>query len=694
MLETLFGKYRNIVISIALFLILDASVLTLNFYISFEIAGDAVDVNLAGRQRMLSQRMVKSLHDINYAEDQSEERQRALDELALTQNLFQTTLGAFDRGGEALGAGGDKVQLEAVNTDPALAAVSRAKQLWAPYSTLIDGVLSSSNDYELERALSSALAYGRKHNLQLLTLMNDLTVELEHVATSKATRLRWIQTVGISLAIINFLIILVHFLGQLKESDRRVERARKETTEILETVGEGLFLLDKNCLISSQYSKVLESMFVRKDLAGLSLEQLLGKVVSDKDLKTAQRFIALLFREEIKSNLVGDLNPLKEIEVNIADNDGRFLTKYFSFTFERVYEAGQIKDILVTVDDISERIRLEKELAVSRAQNEQQLEVLTNILHANPSMLKSYLKQLALSLDKVNDILREPSKSSSSLKKKLHSIFIEIHKVKGEASALNLDSFESLSHQFEKSIQVVLEQANIEGDDFLPLVVKLEELVKHCEFVESLTTKLAQFSDTAAVAPVELRDWSHLYDLTDKVASRTGKQARLVMSGLSELGADSPMAELINNLAVQGIRNAIVHGIEEGEEREQVDKAALGRVELRLLQSNTGELEFVIKDDGHGIDVERIRAQAIKSGRWTEDQLESWSAKQLTSLIFEPGFSTEDSHQLDAGAGVGLDLIKQQVNAMRGRIRIASRRGLGTKISVFLPAINSLKHAA
>ena len=94
-----FGKYRGIIISIALFLLLDASVLLFNFYVSFEIADDAVGVNLAGRQRMLSQRMAKTLFVLDASRDDPIGFKTAFDELQLSKRLFDETLNAFNSGG-------------------------------------------------------------------------------------------------------------------------------------------------------------------------------------------------------------------------------------------------------------------------------------------------------------------------------------------------------------------------------------------------------------------------------------------------------------------------------------------------------------------------------------------------------------------------------------------------------------------
>lgn len=154
------GKYKSIVVSIALFLLLDASVLTLNFYISFKIADDAVGVNLAGRQRMLSQRTVKSLYEIEAFADDDARIQTAEQELRTTFGLFNRTLEAFDRGGAATGANGNDVVLKAVTSAPGRAAIEEAKRIWKPYHDAIDTFLTSNDSDQRKESLDTATAHG------------------------------------------------------------------------------------------------------------------------------------------------------------------------------------------------------------------------------------------------------------------------------------------------------------------------------------------------------------------------------------------------------------------------------------------------------------------------------------------------------------------------------------------------------
>lgn len=683
--ELLLGKYRNIVISIALFLLLDASVLSLNFFISFQISRDALDVNLSGRQRMLSQRMVKSLLEIQNSENGSVEREKSLRELTLTVELFGKTLDAFENSGQTIGAGGDDVFLRKVDTEKARETVIAAQALWKPLNNLLTQYIDAQNQEGSYRLLMPAISYARSNNLHLLKLMNDLTIELEGVASSKARRLRWIQTIGISLAVLNFFIILFHFLRQLKESDQKVERARGETLEILDTVDEGLFLVDRDFIIASQYSASLESMFSRSDIAGLSFEQLLADIVSEKNMQVAKRFISLLYRQEIKENLILDLNPLKDTEVHIADSEGNLVTKYFSFRFERAVRDGQIKHVLVTVVDITQVKDLQRELEKTKAQNEQQIEALTSMLNANPEYLNGFVVELEKSVASINQTLKENTKSEPALRKKLEYIYIETHRIKGEASALDLGKIVSEAQSMEEQVAILRGLDRISGDDFIPLVVKFEALVRQGELVKKLLGKMQSFTQPVESQPLQSGRWRHLSELCESVARRNEKEVRLVTSGLDEHVMSDDLRKSIDDILIQAIRNSICHGLEKPDGRLALSKPLAGRIDIRLAINEERCYELEIKDDGYGIDFDAIRERALAIGRITPQQAEVWDSRRLLALMFEPGFSTAKDHGEDAGAGAGMALLKSRVKSLRGKVRVQSRKGIGTQLTIVFP---------
>lgn len=690
-----YSKYKGILVSIVLFIILDASVMVMNFYISFQIADDAVGVNIAGRQRMLSQRMMKSLFDIQASIDNPAELQRAVDELELTNNLFNTTLTAFDEGGQTKGATGDMVTLEAVRDPASLAAMAIAKEMWAPYYDKIATLLNAHKAGNVEgiaSGLAGAIAYGKSNNLKLLKEMNNLTVALEKVASSKAANLRMVQMVGISLALVNFFIIIFHSFRQLRESDEKIDAARQETREILDTVSEGLFLVDKDLIIGDQHSRVLTKIFHRNDLGGKHFEDLLRSLVSEKDMATAQSYIKLLFKKSVKQSLVGDLNPLNEVEIHIQRDDGSYENKFLSFSFSRVQTKTGISHVLVTVSDITAQVNLARELEETRGRSEQQLEMLTGLLHANADMVPVFLDNSFKTFNLINQILKMPVKSSLAYQDKANKIFSLIHNFKGEASALELERFVELAHQFEDQLAKLKARSELSGNDFLPLTMQLNEIIKYAEASRKLVDKLSILVQpaTSSVKPIKRKDWKHLQDLASSIAKRQGKDVEVVTSGLNDFDLPDAYYQAINSISVQFIRNAVSHGIETPEDRAKAQKQGAGEISIHLYRRSNGSLQYVFEDNGIGINPDLIRDKAITKGLISEEQAELMDRKQIISLIFDPEFSTKDEADEDAGRGFGMSAIRDSIKALNGKINISNRIGYGCKFTVNFPAMPTL----
>lgn len=687
-----FGKYRSILVSIVLFLILDASVLILNFYISFEIADDAIGVNTAGRQRMLSQRMVKSLFDIQTSVGDEIELDRSIGELSATTKLFDITLEAFYRGGQTTAPTGEEIFLDAVSSNASVDAVSEAKELWAPYLSSINALLAISPtttpDLFNER-LNTAIQFGRSNNLSLLALMNTLTGDLEAVASSKANRLRTIQVTGISLALVNFFIIIFHSVRQLRDSDRQIAQAQNETQEILDTVNEGLFLLDKDGVIGHQYSAELERIIGREDIGGLSLNALMKNMVSEHELTTTEKYLGLLFDAKKKQTLLGSLNPLKEVEVHLNTEQGAYKSKFLSFAFSRVAQEGAIMHILVTVKDITKQVQLARELELAQKQGEQQLEMLTSLMSGNSSLMPAYLENSIRTLNRINEELRSPVKTHKKLISKANQIYALIHNFKGESAALEMEQFVDLAHQFEDEIESLKANPELSGNDFLPLTILLNKILSQIEAAQKLLEKISTFSSENQqedLPTLSANSWDHLQQLADQVGERQNKKIEVLQSGLGDQNLPTSLYQAINNIAIQMIRNSVTHGIESLDDRLESQKPETGTIDIRLVKRASGEYQLSFSDDGAGLDLASIRSTAIERGLVSEQAAELMDKKQVISMIFSPDFSTSNTVDKDSGRGIGMAAVQQEVRQAGGKIAISSRRGLGCTFTITLPA--------
>lgn len=686
------GKYRTIVISIALFLLFDLGVLALNFIISSEIRGDAINVNLAGRQRMLSQRSAKVALQIEDRVTGDRPYEKEMQELGLTYRLFDQTLSAFRSGGEATSGAGDAIRIGRIDDDKAQGILDQAAEIWLPYRDAINAVLAAGRANAAEAAALARKA--EDANLKLLGLMNNLTTRVEDLASAKATTLRAVQVGGISLATLNFIIILFHFIRHLRTSDQEVERARRETDDILRTTQEGLFLLDPQYRMGSQHSRALAGILGRDPGPDANFIELMRTLVSPKTLDTTREYIDLLLKFDVKEKLVASLNPLDRVEAAITRTLGDVDVRYLQFRFNRVVENKQVTHLLVTVNDITRGVLLEQELQQTEARAKGQIGMLIEILRVEPIAMEQFLKATADGLQHINRQLMEQHGGPEDLAAKLNAIYRITHRLKGDAGSLGLHGLAQSLHALEDVLAGLRERGALAGEDFLPVTVQVKNLFGELELIQSALTRVAQIRGVVSVEPPRpepdarlpglpfVRQWTAF---AAEIAARQGKQVQIAYQGMDieELPGDT--RDTLNTIVNQFIRNALVHGIEAAEARRRRGKAEAGRIAIYVADADHDGVELSFRDDGQGIDSQGIRERAIGSGRLNAEQAAGMDARALIALIFEPGFSTRAAADEDGGRGAGLDVVRDLVARLGGHIRLGTTPGEYCHFRVQIP---------
>ena len=165
------------------------------------------------------------------------------------------------------------------------------------------------------------------------------------------------------------------------------------------------------------------------------------------------------------------------------------------------------------------------------------------------------------------------------------------------------------------------------------------------------------------------------------VSRELGKEIELQISG-EETELDKTVVERIADPLTHLVRNAIDHGIEAADVRTATGKSPAGRIELNAYH-DSGTIVIEVSDDGGGLKRERIVAKALERG--LIDPADKPSDSDLFNLIFEPGFSTAEAVTNLSGRGVGMDVVKRNITALRGVVNIKSIEGAGTTVTVRLP---------
>jgi len=167
------------------------------------------------------------------------------------------------------------------------------------------------------------------------------------------------------------------------------------------------------------------------------------------------------------------------------------------------------------------------------------------------------------------------------------------------------------------------------------------------------------------------------------LARQLGKQVEIVMVG-QEVELDKTVLEQLSDPLTHLIRNSIDHGLETSDERIELGKSPVGQVILSATAAD-GQVIIGIRDDGRGIDPSAVRAKVVALGLRTESELQKISSKELFSYILLPGFSTAKKLSDVSGRGVGMDVVKTNVERLEGSLTIDSAPNVGTTITLRVP---------
>jgi len=177
--------------------------------------------------------------------------------------------------------------------------------------------------------------------------------------------------------------------------------------------------------------------------------------------------------------------------------------------------------------------------------------------------------------------------------------------------------------------------------------------------------------------------YSRLSRAVRDAATSASKQVELDLTG-SETELDNNIIQQISDPLVHLVRNSVAHGIEHAAERRAAGKSEAGKVSLRAYHRGN-HIYIEVEDDGGGIDYDRVRHSAIERGLVSPETADRLTERDFREMLFHPGFSTAPAKTELAGRGVGLDVVRANLNALNGEIDIQSTRGQGTKFTLKVP---------
>ncbi|MFB2937694.1 response regulator [Aerosakkonemataceae cyanobacterium BLCC-F154] len=419
---------------------------------------------------------------------------------------------------------------------------------------------------------------------------------------------------------------------------------------------------------------------------------------SESEIATETSEKVSLFEPQVSENLP-DLESIitaTEVEVIHPEVEEPLTVNIPNLTSEAAIK--EIKKVNVTISPISENSPEPLKDSTNKTPNEQTYRiesVRVETRHLDSLMTqageltvtKIRINHRLSEIEEISNVCEECSRirtqSSNKITAKIDSAQNAFFPVAASLFSLPQSSDLSLRKDSSKSIEKFLEQLET-------LVKKLRNsLYEDVQRLEVISDELSDGIRTLRLLPL-----ATIFNLFPRMvrdlAKQQGKEINFIVEG-GETKADKRIIEEMKDPLMHMIRNCVDHGIETVEERSRLGKPTEGRILLRAKQTTTNVVIEVI-DDGRGLDIEKIKQTALKRRVCREEELATMTPSQVQSLIFTPGFSTRTFVTEVSGRGVGLDVVRTNVEHLKGNIQVESNFGMGCTIRMLLPTTLATAH--
>jgi chemotaxis family two-component system sensor histidine kinase/response regulator PixL len=249
--------------------------------------------------------------------------------------------------------------------------------------------------------------------------------------------------------------------------------------------------------------------------------------------------------------------------------------------------------------------------------------------------------------------------------------------------SLEMDNYSELHSLVQTTLEEIMQLEETVGDVVLLAGQSSQTLERQRQMLGHLRddlmwARMLPLSEVLNRFPRMLRDLSNSYN----------KPVELRLNGTGVL-VDRAVLEKLNDPLVHLVRNAFDHGIEMPEDRQQRGKPEQGTIEIRAYHQGSQTM-IEVRDDGRGVNLDRIRAKGIDMGLLTPEQAAVAEPSRLLELLFEPGFSTASQVSQLSGRGVGLDVVRDQLRSLKGSVTLTSEPGRGTIFTLRIPLTLSI----
>jgi HPt (histidine-containing phosphotransfer) domain-containing protein len=469
----------------------------------------------------------------------------------------------------------------------------------------------------------------------------------------------------------------------LTRVEAQVQSKTRDIRLILQNIQQGIFTIEgEKLLIHEEHSAALLPMLGETSVSGRSFADVFLKRLdldADQRSQIASALISMQSEDAISFDLNAHVLP-REIHLLRSADDKRILELNWE---PLVNESSQVERILVTLRDVT----LDRELQARTRDQSEEIMIISTIVQGDPRLFGMFLKASRIALLRAFEFTRRENHSQES-QQDLHRI---LHTLKGNARTEKLQNLARIIHECEEKFQ----NGKLDADDLKLIENELrryqrifdryfaahfnldavniprDELLSLNEFL-----KKENFEKQSAL----VRGWlqKSLFSLNQlqlrmkediaRLSAELGKEPCMLHCRFENIYVNHEIFEALTDVCGHLLRNSLDHGLETAEERAQAGKTPYGHIQIVFINGSDPCITW--RDDGRGLDLEKILKKAQELGLDAGRRLDSMDADFCQRILTASGFTTRREASLISGRGVGLDAVQHRLQRMGGRLEL------------------------
>jgi signal transduction histidine kinase len=328
---------------------------------------------------------------------------------------------------------------------------------------------------------------------------------------------------------------------------------------------------------------------------------------------------------------------------------------------------------------------LQQELDMLRDQRD----LFRSLLLAETEPLAQFIAAALEAVETLRSTLRQPTRDSIAFRGKIERLQMELMSLEQTLIGMQLPTVSSRLEAAATAVQEIGLRADITGNDLLPAMVLLEELCSHLLIAADSAAVHVPVPDEEADEELEASERRAqrklalaLRQMSDKLSAEHGKKLSLVTMGFEDM--PESWSSVLFDLLGQLLRNTVEHGIEPPEQRVAAGKPDVGMMAIEFVDRGTQGFELNVQDDGVGLDTDRILEVAVRLGLLSAEAARSLDTGRILNIIFHPGVTTS---QDPARRGLGMQIVREHIQRLGGKMQIAAKRGQYLRFQITLPPL-------